>query len=61
LVPRLKPKHEIDGEDVETEADKEELRKKALIVNEILTKEMEDRGLDSSSEEESDDEKKWDC
>ena len=56
----LKPKHAIVEE--ETEAEKEEMRKKSLAVNAILEKEMEERELVSESEEEDEDkEDKWDC
>ncbi len=60
LIPMLKPKHAIVEE--ETEAEKEEMRKKSLAVNAILEKEMEERPLESESEdEESDKDDKWDC
>lgn len=58
----MKPKHVADVEVIETEEEKEELRKKALAVNAILEKEMEERGSDyTESDEESDREEKWDC
>jgi len=59
----MRTKAQWDAEMVETEAEKEELRKKALAVNAILEKEMEERGSDytESDESEDEDEKKWDC
>lgn len=58
----LKTKAQLDAEAIETEAEKEELKKKALAINAILEKEMEERGSDYTESEESDDEeRKWDC
>ena len=58
-----KTKEDADkDEEEEYEKSKAEIIKKSLMIGEVFNKEVEERGSDYSSEEESEDEeKKWDC
>ena len=64
VVPMLrKTKAQLDAEEVETEQEKEDFRKKAFALHEILEAEFVEHGpeISSDEEDEEDDEKKWDC